>query len=64
MCYDPENNLVLAVEVKDRGLTLSDVISSTRKAQQSADGLSNLLFAAPRILDQERKSIDHFITSA
>ena len=64
MCYDAEDNLVLAVEVKDRALKLSDVRSSTRKAQKSISSLSNLLFAAPKIHDQEKDSIFNSIETA
>ena len=35
MCYAADDSVVMAVEVKDRNLTLADVRSSTRKAQQA-----------------------------
>ena len=57
MCYDHDGNMVLAVEVKDRALTLADVRASTRKARESDAALSNLLFAAPGIREQDRSTI-------
>jgi len=57
MCYDKEGHMVLAVEVKDRSLTLADVRASTRKAQESDTALSGLLFATPCILEQDRNTI-------
>ena len=64
MCYDETDNMVLAVEVKDRDLTLSDVRSSTRKVRESDDTLSNLLFATPGIRDQESSKIHESMTAA
>ncbi len=49
MCYDEDDRMVLAVEVKDRALTLADVRSSTRKAREAPVALTNLLFAVPGI---------------
>ena len=57
MCLDDSCNMVLAIEVKDRALTLADVRSSTQKARASKDPLSNLLFAAPSVRDDERDEI-------
>ncbi len=37
MCIDSNGNIVLAIEVKDRALTLSDVRSSTQKARALTD---------------------------
>ncbi len=45
MCQDSNGNMILAIEVKDRALTLTDVRRSMQKARASADPLSNLLFA-------------------
>ena len=64
MCYDDSDNMVLAVEVKDRALTLSDVRSSTRKARESSAGLSNLLFAAPAIQAAESDRIQESMATA
>ena len=57
MCMDSNGEMVLAVEVKDRSLTLADARSSTRKARESSDPLSNLLFVAPNIREDERDSV-------
>lgn len=57
ICLDDQSNTVLAVEVKDRALTLADVRSSTRKARAAKDPLKNLLFAAPRIKENEKNEI-------
>ena len=46
MCY-LEDEIRLVVEVKDINLTLAHVRASSRKAKQSGDGLSNLLFRSP-----------------
>jgi len=43
MCYDENDQMVLAVEVKDRTLTLADVRTSTRKERESDPALSDLL---------------------
>lgn len=48
VCYS-DDGVVLVVEVKDTGLTLAHVQSSSRKAKQTTKGLSRLLFAVPRI---------------
>ena len=53
MCYDEDDHMVLAVEVKDRGLTLADVRSSTRKAREADAALTNLLFAVPDVKEPE-----------
>lgn len=57
MCLDDGGKMVLAVEVKDRALTLADVRGSTRKARAATDPLSNLLFAAPSIREDEGDAI-------
>jgi len=57
LCLDKDGNMVLAVEVKDRALTLADVRVSTNKARASTDTLSNLLFATPSIQENEREAI-------
>lgn len=61
MCYAEDNTVVLAVEVKDRKLNLTDVQSSTRKAEQSDTELSNLLFTTSGIQPSEKDQIDDFI---
>ena len=57
ICMDPNGNMMLAIEVKDRALTLADVRGSTQKARASTDLLSNLLFASPSIRDDEQDAI-------
>lgn len=57
MCYDENDQMVLAVEVKDRTLTLADVRTSTRKERESDPALSDLLFAAPSIKAKDRVGI-------
>ena len=47
----------LALRVKDRDLTLTDVRGSTKKTGSSTDPLRNLLFAAPNIREDERAAI-------
>lgn len=53
MCYGADGRMVLAVEVKDRALTLADVRGSTRKAREADIALTNLLFAVPAIGEPE-----------
>ena len=64
MCYDEAGNMLLAVEVKDRSLTLADVRSSSRKARESDDALSRLLFTTPGIKEQDRPVIYDSMTAA
>jgi len=58
MCWDDKGNMALAVEVKERSLTLNDFRGSVRKAKESADPLSNLLFSAKSIRSDERAEIN------
>lgn len=64
MCHAEDGKILLAIEVKDRELTLTDTDASIRKSRQSGDSLSNLLFAAPRIRQHDRESIETSIQSA
>jgi len=64
MCYDAGDNVVLAVEVKDRNITLADVRASTRKARLSDEPLTNFLFAAPGIQLSEKEAIDDTVERA
>ncbi len=57
MCMDAGGNMMLAIEVKDRALTLADVRGSTQKARASTDPLSNLLFAAPGMRQDQQDAI-------
>lgn len=58
MCFDGEGKMVLAIEVKDRALTLADVRASSRKARESDSALTSLLFATPGIRERDRDQID------
>ncbi|MCY4259735.1 MAG: restriction endonuclease, SacI family, partial [Rhodobacteraceae bacterium] len=64
MCFDGSGNLVLAVEVKDRALTMADIRSSTRKARASSDPLSSLLFATSDVREDEREEIRRNVETA
>ena len=64
MCHAEDGKILLAIEVKDRELTLTDTDASIRKSRQSGDSLSNLLFAAPRIRQHDQDSIETSIQSA
>lgn len=57
MCYAEDGTLILAVEVKDRRLTLADVRSSERKVLQADPALKGLLFAVPGLQESEREPI-------
>ncbi len=64
MCFDDNGRMILAIEVKDRALTLADVRDSTRKARAAINPLSNLLFASPSIQEDERDAIGENIETA
>lgn len=57
MCLDSSGNIILAIEVKDRALTLADVRSATMKAETPVDSLRNLLFVSQGIRSDERDII-------
>ena len=63
VCFDDNDQMVLAVEVKDRELTLADVRSSTRKAREADAALTNLLFTTPGIKHQDRANIDESVAA-
>ena len=58
MCYDENGGIALAVEVKDRNITLADVRSTTAKIRSTNPSLANFLFAAPDIQSSERSAVD------
>lgn len=64
MCYDADDRVALAVEVKDRSITLADVRASTRKVRLSNEPLTNFLFAAPGIQRTEQEAIDDTVERA
>lgn len=55
MCYGADGQLRLAVEVKDRTLTLVDIETTLTKARNS--GLANIVLAAPGVRQQDREAI-------
>lgn len=64
LCYDEVDRLTLAVEVKDRNLTLADVRSSTQKVRLSDQPLASFLFAAPGIQQSEHGAISDAVDRA
>lgn len=54
-CLDDEGNLALAIEVKERSLTLTDVKSAVLKARKSS--IQDFLFNSPRINPAELAEI-------
>ena len=64
-CFGRDNrNVILAVEVKDRDLTLTDLHATITKVRQGNNDLSSVLFSAPRLRKQEEKEIKEEIESA
>jgi hypothetical protein len=61
-CTDSEGRVVLAVEVKERTLTLTDVEGTLRKCRQRK--IKDILFAAPRIRKGDQPSVDDRIQRA
>ena len=55
MCYGPDGELRLAVEVKDRDLTLVDVEATLAKARSNA--VANVMFAAPGVRRQDEAEV-------
>jgi len=64
MCYAADDSLIMVVEVKDRNLTLTDVRSSTRKAQQADERFSSFLFTSPGIVPSEKAEIEESMERA
>lgn len=58
-CIGEDGDLKLAIEVKERSLTLSDVRSAVLKARQS--GIREFLFNAPKTNALEEASVDELI---
>ena len=64
VCFDQDDlNVVLAVEVKDRELTLADLHATITKVRQGDCDLSRVLFSTPRLKKQEEKDIEEKIES-
>lgn len=55
MCYGPADDLRLAVEVKDRDLTLVDLDATLAKTRRNA--LANVMFTAPGIRRQDEDEV-------
>jgi hypothetical protein len=61
-CIDAEGKVVMAVEVKERTLTLTDVEGTLRKCRQRK--IKDIFFATPRIKEDERSMLDKRIAIA
>jgi hypothetical protein len=61
-CIDAEGRVLLAVEVKERTLTLTDVEGTLRKCRQRK--IKDIFFAAPRIQEDDRPSLNDRIERA
>ena len=55
MCYGPDGELRLAVEVKDRDLTLADAEATLAKSRRY--GIANVLFAAPGVRRRDADAV-------
>lgn len=60
MCYS-DGELRLVVEVKDTRLTLAHVQDSSRKAKESSEAFSDLLFASRGVQERDSDAIESFI---
>ena len=60
MCYGPAGDLRLAVEVKDRDLTLVDIDATLAKARRNA--LANVMFTAPGVRQQDEAEVRARVT--
>ncbi|OPZ31356.1 MAG: SacI restriction endonuclease [Lentisphaerae bacterium ADurb.BinA184] len=61
-CLDRDGRVVLAVEVKDRRLTLDDVEGTIKKARRRE--VRDIFFAAPGTTDDDRQTLDDRIGRA
>lgn len=61
-CVDPDGRVLLAVEVKDRALTLADVEGTISKARLRA--ITEVLFAVPRTSPAEENAIQRRVARA
>jgi hypothetical protein len=61
-CLDGQGQVVMAVEVKDRALTLSDLEGTITKTRRRK--IRDVFFAAPRIVDSDREAVDRRIEAA
>lgn len=61
-CVNAEGKVLLAVEVKDRTLTLTDVEGTLRKCRQRK--IKDIFFAAPGLKGDDRSALDERIARA
>lgn len=61
-CVDAQGEVVLAIEVKERTLTLTDVEGTLRKCRKRK--IKDIFFAAPRVKSEEQSAIDERIVLA
>ena len=64
ICYSESGDIVMAIEVKDRGLTFTDVKTTIRKIQTSDKKLSHLIFMASDIQQSSRDQIRDSVEQA
>jgi hypothetical protein len=61
-CINAEGKVLLAVEVKDRKLTLTDVEGTLRKCRQRK--IKDIFFTAPGVRPDEQSTLDERVTRA
>lgn len=61
-CVDAQGKIVLAVEVKDRALTLADVEGTLQKSRQLE--IKDIFFAAPGVRPEDRAELEGRVTRA
>jgi len=61
-CLNAEGKVVLAVEVKDRMLTLADVQGTLLKSRKRA--IKDILFTCPAVRDEEQPAVSQFVAQA
>jgi hypothetical protein len=61
-CVNVQGEVVLAIEVKERTLTLTDIEGTLRKCRKRK--IKDIFFAAPRIRKDEQNAIDERIAGA
>ena len=61
-CLDPNNRLILAVEVKDRTLTLADIEGTLHKSRQRQ--ITEILFTAHGVRAEDKAAVDERVAKA
>lgn len=61
-CLNTEGKVVLAVEVKDRTLTLADVEGTLRKSRKRA--IKDILFTCPAVKPEEQSALEQCVARA